>query len=224
MIADEFANYFATIGKKYSTNMPSSKRSLTDYLKVIQRNSNSIFITPVTKTEVDKYIDNLKPKKSSGLDKIDNILIKELRALISAPLSIIYSNSLTEGIFPDKMKTSKVIPLHKNKSKDETNNYRPISLLLTISKILEKAMYHRVYTFLCVTHQLYVSQYGFRKNHACDQAVGELVAVITKGIEQRKLTAGVFLDLLKAFDSLEHCAVLRKMELYRLRGMLSKMV
>ena len=79
-------------------------------------------------------------------------------------------------------------------------------------------MYHRVYTFLCITHQLYASQYGFRKNHACDQAVGELVAIITKGIEQKKMTAGIFLDLSKAFDSLEHCTVLRKMELYGLRG------
>ena len=79
-------------------------------------------------------------------------------------------------------------------------------------------MYHRVYTFLCTTQQLYVSQYGFRKNHACDQAVGELVAMITKGIEQKKMTAGIFLDLSKAFDSLQHSAVLRKMELYGLRG------
>ena len=218
LIAEEFARYFATIGKKYSTKMPSSKKTLTEYLSKIKANASSIFITPVTKIEVEKYIDNLKPKKSSGLDKIDNILIKELRDLISEPLSILYSKSLTDGIFPDKMKTAKVIPLHKSKDKDDTNNYRPISLLLTISKILEKAMYHRVYTFLCTTNQLYASQYGFRKNHACDQAVGELVSVITKGLEQKKMTAGIFLDLSKAFDSLEHRAVLRKMELYGLRG------
>ena len=218
IIADEFASYFAKIGKKYSTNMPRSKRDLNDYLNKIKKSSKSIFVTLITKTEVEKYINNLKLKKSSGLDKIDNILIKELRDLISEPLSTIYSNSLTEGIFPNKMKTSKVIPLHKSKSKEETNNYRPISLLLTISNILEKAMYHRVYNFLCNTEQLYASQYGFRKNHACDQAVGELVAIITKGIEQKKMTAGIFLDLSKAFDSLEHSAVLKKMELYGLHG------
>ena len=217
IIADEFASYFAKIGEKYSTNMPHSKRDLNDYLNKILKSSKSIFVTPITKTEVEKYINNLKLKKSSGLDKIDNILIKELQDLISEPLSTIYSNSLTEGIFPNRMKTLKVIPLHKSKSKEETNNYRPISLLLTISKILEKAMYHRAYNLLCNTEQLYASQYGFRKNHACDQAVGELVAIITKGVEQKKLTAGIFLDLSKAFDSLEHSAVLKKMELYGLR-------
>ena len=123
VIADEFARYFATIGKKYATNMPQSKKTLTEYLNKIQRHRNSIFITPVTKIEVEKYINNLKPKKSSGLDKIDNILIKELRDLISEPLSTIYSNSLMEGTFPEKMKISKVIPLHKNRSRDETTNY-----------------------------------------------------------------------------------------------------
>ena len=114
------------------------------------------------------------------------------------------------------MKLSKVVPLHKANNRDETTNYRPISLLLTVSKILEKTMYTRVYKFLNDTKQLYTSQYGFRKNHACDQAVGELVAAISKGIEQKKLTAGVFLDL--SFDSLELGAVFSKMEKYGLRG------
>ena len=218
IIADEFANYFAKIRKEYSNKMPKPNKDLKEYLSKINTNNKSIFITPVTKMEVERYINNLKPKKSSGLDKIDNTLIKELRNLISEPLSTIFSNSLTEDIFPERMKTSKVIPLHKSKSKEETNNYRPISLLLMISKILEKAMYNRVYNFLCSTHQLYASQYGFRKNHACDQAVGELVAVITKGIEQCKMTTGIFLDLSKAFDLLEHNAVIQKMELYGLQG------
>ena len=126
------------------------------------------------------------------------------------------NKSLETGMFPEKMKTAKVVPLHKNKQKDDTNNYRPISLLLTLSKILEKIVYHRVYGFLVKTRQLYSSQYGFRKDHACDQAVGELVAKITKGIEQCKLTASVFLDLFKAFDSLEHSVIFSKMERYGL--------
>ena len=178
----------------------------------------SIFLTPVTSQEIERHINNLKPKKSSGPDRIDNVLIKELRDVICEPLTTIFNNSLSEGIFPDKMKLSKVMPLHKSNNRDETTNYRPISLLLTISKILEKTMYTKVYQFLSKTNQLYASQYGFRKNHVCDQAVGELVSVITKGLEQKKQTAGVFLDLSKAFDSLELEAVFSKMEKYGLRG------
>ena len=77
-------------------------------------------------------------------------------------------------------------------------------------------MYTRVYNFLTVTRQLYVSQYAFRKKHGCNHAVGELIANISKGIEQGKLTAGIFLDLSKAFDSLEHSAIFMKLERYGL--------
>ena len=217
-IAEEFARYFANIGEEYATKLTRPNKDLKHYLDRIQHSPLSIFLTPITNAEVIKHINNLKPKKSSGLDGIDNLLIKELRDIISEPLTSIFNNSLTEGLFPSRMKISKVVPLHKANNKDETTNYRPISLLLTVSKILEKVMYVRVYKFLTDTNQLYTSQYGFRKNHACDQAVGELVSVITKGMEQKKLTAGVFLDLSKAFDSLELGAVFLKMEKYGLRG------
>ena len=218
LIAEEFARYFSNIGKEYATKMPKSKKDLNYYLNKIPRCEMSIFLHPVTEAEVSKLIDKLEPKKSSGYDNINNVLLKELKQIVSRPLTTIFNNSMVEGIFPDKMKKAKVIPLHKGKNRDETTNYRPISLLLTMSKILEKIMHVRVYKFLCDTKQLYASQYGFRKHHACDQAVGELVAVIAKGMQQKKLTAGVFLDLSKAFDSLELSTTFKKMEKYGLRG------
>ena len=163
LIAEEFARYFASIGEIYAQKMPMSRQDLQYYLNRIQRNQMSIFLTPVTSQEIKKHINNLKPKKSSGLDNIDNILLKELRDVICEPLVTIFNNSISEGIFPDKMKPPRLCPLHKSGPKDETTNYRPISLLLTISKILEKIMYTRVYQFLNETNQLYGSQYGFRK-------------------------------------------------------------
>ena len=217
-IAEEFARYFSAIGREYATSMKTPNRNLSDYLNCINTSEKSIFLSPTTEVEIMRYINDLHPKRSSGLDNINNILLKELRDIIAKPLSMIFNNSISEGVFPSKMKTAKVIPLYKSKNRYETTNYRPISLLLTISKLLEKAMHRRVYNYLCDTGQLYASQYGFRKNHACDHAIGELVSVITKGMEQKKLTAGVFLDLSKAFDSLEHSAIFRKMEKYGLRG------
>ena len=77
-------------------------------------------------------------------------------------------------------------------------------------------MYSRIYNFLCTTKQLYASQYGFRKMHSCEHAVGELIACITKGIEKGKCTAGIFLDLSKAFDMLEHEVIFMKLEKYGL--------
>ena len=202
-IVEEFASYFAEVGKKFANRMPNPKKGLKEYMRIISTQEKSIFLTPILSVEIERYIKNLKPKTSSGLDNINNKLLKELSNCICEPLAQIFSKSISSGIFPTKMKTSKVIPLHKGKSKDEATNYRPISLLITISKILEKAVYHRVYNFLVETNQLFCSQYRFCKNHSCDHAVGELVANITKGIEQGKITAAVFLDLSKAFDSLE---------------------
>ena len=134
------------------------------------------------------------------------------------PLTILFNKSLTEGIFPEIMKKADVIPLYKAKDNQETNNYRPISLLLTISKLLEKIMYKRTYCFLEDSNQIYKSQYGFRTAHSCENAISELVSEIIKGKQDGMYTLAVFLDLSKAFDSLEHEVLLSKLYKYGIRG------
>ena len=102
------------------------------------------------------------------------------------------------------MKRADVVPLYKSKNYLDTNNYRPTSLLLTISKLLEKLVYKCTYKFLDSSDQIYKSQYGFRTAHSCKNAVSELVSTIIKGKQDGMYTLAVFLDLSKAFDSLEH--------------------
>ena len=116
------------------------------------------------------------------------------------------------------MKTADVVPLYKGKSRYEVENYRPISLLITISKLLEKIVYRRVYDFLISSNQLYESQYGFRSNHACEHAIGEFISEVVKNNQVGKTTAGLFLDLSKAFDTLEHTVIFKKLETYGIRG------
>ena len=128
------------------------------------------------------------------------------------------NKSLSEGLFPQVMKLADVCPLFKSKNRSETNNYRPISLLLTLSKLLEKIICEKVYTFLNNTNQIYVSQYGFRSGHSCENAISELVSAVLKGFQSNKYTIGVFLDLSKAFDTLEHTILLEKLHYYGIRG------
>ena len=111
------------------------------------------------------------------------------------------------------MKKAEVVPLYKGKEKDLSANYanyRPISLLLTISKILEKIIYKRTYNFLDNNGQLFNSQYRFRSKHSCENAISELIGQVVKGQEQKEHTAAIFLDLSKAFDMLDHNLLLKK--------------
>ena len=121
---------------------------------------------------------------------------------------------MTEGEFPDTMKLADVVPLHKSKSKEMITNYCPVSLLLMLFKILEKIIYKRTYKFLENTNQIYKGQYGFRSKHSCEQAVSELLGEIIKNDEQKNDTVAVFLDLSKAFNTLDHDLLLNKLQRY----------
>ena len=145
-------------------------------------------------------------------------MLKLLCKAISFPLCKIFNDSILEGIFPTSMKQSEVIPLYKGKEMDERINYRPISLLITVSKVLEKLIYKRLYSFLNANGTLFTSQYGFRKNHSCEHAILELTGHILQAKNNGEQTACVFLDLSKAFDMLDHHIFLSKLEKYGIRG------
>ena len=157
-IANQFGKYFSTVGEDYANKVPASHKSSHHYTQKIPRNPSTIFLTPTSTTEIENLIRSLPNKTSSGHDEITNILLKKLACNISTPLPVIFNKSLKEGSFPNTMKLADVVPLYKSKEKYFTTNYRPISLLLTTSKLLEKIIYTRVYTFLTDHQQQYQSQ------------------------------------------------------------------
>ena len=168
--------------------------------------------------ELDTIIKNLPNKASHGYDEVSNIMLKALRTSIVFPLIHIFNQSILEGKFPTRMKLAEVIPLYKGKSMDQMVNYRPISLLITLSKLLEKIIYQRIYKYLEDKSILYPSQYGFHNKRSCEQAICELTGYVLQSKNRSEHSASVYLDLSKAFNTLDHSILLQKLDRYGICG------
>ena len=129
-----------------------------------------------------------------------------------------FNLSITEGYFPKQLKTAKVTPIFKAGDKTDPGNYRPISVLPCLSKILEKIMYNRLYDYLVKHDILFKKQFGFQKGHSTEHALLELISEISDSFEQNKYTIGVFIDLSKAFDTVDHDILISKLKRYGITG------
>lgn len=217
-IANAFNNYFVSIGSKLSDNqhtLPGS--SFADYMD--QRNDQSMFVSPATENELRKVIQNLKGKKAAGYDEIAPWLVKTCQDTLIKPLLSIVNRSFQEGVFPSDLKIAKVIPIYKKGEKTQTGNYRPISLLNCMSKIIEKLMHSRLYSFLKTCNLLYRYQFGFRAGYSTTLALIEILDNIHEYLDNGYSVFGIYLDLTKAFDTVNHDILIKKMDHYGVRGL-----
>jgi len=167
---------------------------------------------------VSSSINFLKNNYSTGPDNIPAPVIKHVKFAIASPLSYIFNLSCAKGIFPEKLKLARVLPLYKKGSIDDMLNYRPISLLNNFSKVFERTVYNKLINFLDKFNILYSKQFGFRKGHSTTYALFEAVNFIKSEINSKKHVLGLFLDLSKAFDTCNHEILLSKLDHYGIRG------
>ena len=215
-IATGLNEYFTMIGPSLAQNIPLTTETASQLMSK-DRVSNSLYLSPATPIEIQNIISKLKPKTSSGHDNISPKLIRKCPH-IALPLTFIANLSISTGVFPQNMKIAKVIAIHKKGNLAQIENYRPISLLPTFSKILERLIYNRLFDFLNKHKLLSQSQYGFRKNMSTEYAITELQDRIVKDITNNKWCIGILLDLSKAFDTLDHDILLTKLNHLGIRG------
>ena len=215
-IAETFNKYFSSIGKNLAQNIHPSSKQFNDFLGA--PNPNSIFFVSTHREEIFKIVCDLHDKKSSGFDGIDNCLLKSIIIHVVDPIVHIMNLSISTGVVPDNMKIAKVVPVYKKGDKSDVNNYRPISLLTSISKVLERIIYNRTFRFL-QSHDVFADyQFGFRENHSTSHALLSFVEKATQALDKFCHMVGIFLDFSKAFDTINHEILLNKLYHYGIRG------
>ena len=216
-ISNEFNDYFVNIGSNLAQkidNVPNSDYSLFMSEKV----KNSMYISPISELEILDIVKRFKNKTSKDINNICMITLKKLFPAIVVPFTHICNLSLANGIFPDQMKIAKVIPIFKSGNIEDFGNYRPISLLSQFSKILEKVFYIKLMSFVGKNNIISNSQYGFRANHSTAYAISDLVESISDALDDSHYAAGIFIDLRKAFDTVDHQILKNKLKYYGIRG------
>ena len=204
--ANAFNDHFINIVDNVS-HAEDSLRNFRSYLNPSPL--YSLYLVPCTVLEIKNYINSLK-SNSAGYDEITATLLKQTVDHISIPLTHILNLSFRHGVFPARLKIAKSLPLYKSGCKSDINNYRLISILPAISKIFEKAIVFRLSSFLENNNLLSNSQFGFRKNVSTQSALLNFVSKVYSELDKKSFVASVFLDISKAFDSLNHNILLTK--------------
>ena len=219
IISNEFNKYFNSIASKLNEGLPeipivdSRIPSFQDFLA--PTNSNTMYLEECNPDELLNIISDFDNNKASD---IPVRIVKKVSHIIVPILAGYFNILMKEGVFPEILKIGKITPIYKKGNPEELGNYRPVSTLPIFGKLFEKIIYSRVYSFAQSQGIINPNQFGFRKSHSTSHAVNHSVKIVEDALKLRKHVLGIFVDLSKAFDTIDHKTLLVKLDKYGIRG------
>lgn len=216
---NEINLYFSSVGKSLAEQIALEQSGAQGHCEIpIEHNHNSVVFFDTDEDEVMGLIDSLKTECSVGWDGLSNQLLKDHKGILVPHLTYIFNLCLENGSFPKDLKKSQIRPIHKGGARDRVENFRPISILPSLSKILEKIINNRLVNYLEDKHLLSDNQFGFRRGKSTDHAVSNLTDFITTNLDKGNKCISIFLDLAKAFDTVSVPILVQKLEKIGIRG------
>ena len=213
--------HFTSVGPSLGNKLPPFEKYFTEYLDKKKSPVTSFFFTPISPKEIKLEILSMPQNKSYGFYSFPVSVLKDTNEILSEVLSNIFNKSIELGTFPSKLKMAKVIPIFKSDDETDPNNYRPISLLSCFNRIFEKLVFKRLKSFINERKIICSSQYGFRQGHSKEHAILDIVNAIQSNMDAGKFSCGVFVDLKKAFDTIDHSILLQKLAHYGFQGLIN---